>query len=313
MAAATISRRRQLTADGLLLMVTAIWGGTFVMVKGAVSAYPVYQFLAIRFTLATAVLTMVAGGRLRRLGWRGLGAGALIGLLLFAGYALQTVGLQYTSASKAGLITGLSVVMVPVLQSLVIRQKPVVSAWIGVILATLGMVLLTLSSGAGLAPSRGDLIVLGCALAFALHLIAVSIFAPHMDALALTLVQVLVVALLSLGMGLTEGPWLPPTGDVWFAATFTGLLATAVAFGVQNSVQRFTTPTHTALIFAAEPAFAALFGVFLAGETLAARGLIGGLLILAGMVVSELPWRHRRGSRTDAIPAEQASAEGLGN
>jgi len=287
------SRRRQLTADGLLLLVTAVWGGTFVMVKDAIRTYPVYQFLALRFSLATLVLLVVSGGRLRNLGWRGWGAGALIGVVLFAGYALQTIGLQYTSASKAGLITGLSVVMVPVLQSLMARQKAGFAVWAGVAMATAGLALLTLATVDGLSFARGDLIVLGCALAFALHIIAVSVFAPRTDALALTFVQVLVVALLALGMGFTEAPWRAPAGRVSFAAGFTGVLATAVAFAVQNSVQRYTTPTHTALLFAAEPAFAALFGVWLAGETLTPRGLVGGVLILLGTIVNEVPWPGR--------------------
>ena len=287
------SRRRQLSADLLLLLVTAVWGGTFVMVKDAVSAYPVFGFLTVRFALATLALLPVAARRLRRLGWRGWGAGALIGLFLFAGYAAQTIGLRYTSASKTGLITGLSVVIVPLLSAAVIRRRPAAGALLGVGLATVGLVLLTLGPTQGLAIERGDLIVLGCAVGFAAHIVAVSVFAPRMDALALTFVQVLVVAVLSLGASTLEGAWAAPTGPVWFAAAFTGVLATAVAFGSQNVVQRFTTPTHTALIFTAEPVFAAAFGVLLAGEALLARGVAGGILIVAGTVASETEWSER--------------------
>lgn len=287
------SRRRQLSADLLLLLVTAVWGGTFVMVKDAVSAYPVFGFLTVRFALATLALLPVAARRLRRLGWRGWGAGALIGVFLFAGYAAQTIGLRYTSASKAGLITGLSVVIVPLLSAAAIRRRPAPGALLGVALATVGLVLLTLGPTQGLAIERGDLIVLGCAVGFAAHIVAVSVFAPRMDALALTFVQVLVVAVLSLGASTLEGAWAAPTGPVWFAAAFTGVLATAVAFGSQNVVQRFTTPTHTALIFTAEPVFAALFGVLWAGETLLARGVAGGILIVAGTVASEIDWSER--------------------
>lgn len=287
------SRRRQLSADLLLLLVTAVWGGTFVMVKDAVSAYPVFGFLTVRFALATLALLPVAARRLRRLGWRGWGAGALIGLFLFAGYAAQTIGLRYTSASKTGLITGLSVVIVPLLSAAVIRRRPAAGALLGVGLATVGLVLLTLGPTQGLAIERGDLIVLGCAVGFAAHIVAVSVFAPRMDALALTFVQVLTVAVLSLGASYLEGEWTAPTGPVWFAAAFTGVLATAVAFGAQNVVQRFTTPTHTALIFTAEPVFAAAFGVLLAGEALLARGVAGGILIVAGTVASEIEWSER--------------------
>jgi len=291
------SRRRQLIADLLLLLVTAVWGGTFVMVKDAVSAYPVFGFLTIRFALASVALLPVAGGHLRGLGWRGWGAGALIGLFLFAGYGLQTVGLRYTSASKAGLITGLSVVIVPLLSALLIRRRPAPGALLGVGLATVGLVLLTLGPANQLVAERGDLIVLGCALGFALHIVSVSIFAPRMDPLGLTLVQVLTVGLLSLAMSYIEGEWAAPTGPVWFAAAFTGVLATAMAFAAQNLVQRFTTPTHTALIFTAEPVFAAAFGVLLAGETLLPRGLAGGLLIVAATVASEIDWSEQAAAR----------------
>jgi len=280
-------------ADVLLLMVTAIWGGTFVMVKDAVSVYPVFPFLTIRFVLATAGLLIVGARRLRSLSWRGLGAGALIGVFLFAGYALQTIGLQYTSSSKAGLITGMSVVMVPFLSAVVIRRAPGTQAMIGVVLATVGLVLLSLGPVNSLRVERGDLIILGCALGFALHIVSVSVFAPRHDPLALTVVQVATVAVLSGAVSLTGSGWATPSVQVWYAALFTGVLATALAFALQNHLQRFTTPTHTALIFAAEPVFAALFGVWLAGETLTHRGIAGGVLIVAGTLASEVDWSER--------------------
>lgn len=302
------TRRRQLTADLLLFMVTAIWGGTFVMVKDAVSTYPVYHFLAIRFALATVGLAVVAARRVRGLGWRGVGAGALIGLFLFMGYAFQTVGLQYTTASKAGLITGMSVVMVPILSALVIRRAPGRAAVVGVALATVGLVLLTLGPDTQLRVERGDLLVLGCALGFALHIVSVSVFAPRSDPLGLTLVQVATVAALSGAVAFGQGPRPAPTPQAWYAALFTGVLATALAFALQNSLQRHTTPTHTALIFAAEPVFAALFGVWLAGETLLHRGIAGGVLIVAGTLASEVDWSERTARAVSRALGPQVAA-----
>ncbi len=285
------SPRRQILADLLLLGVTAIWGGTFVMVKDAVSGYPVFGFLAIRFALASLTLLLFCARRLRGLSWRDWGAGALIGLFLFAGYALQTIGLQYASASKAGLITGLSVVLVPLLAGLIGRQKPQGAAILGVVLATVGLGLLTVDPSDGLAIEPGDLILLGCAMGFAAHIVAVSVAAPRVDPLALTWVQVTMVAVLSMAIALVDGtPWQIPTSKVWYAAAFTGVLATALAFALQNIMQQFTTSTHTALIFAAEPVFAALFGVLLAGESLLPRGIAGGILIVFGTMISEIPW-----------------------
>lgn len=282
-------KNRQLRADLLLLVITAIWGGTFVMVKGAVSAYPVFPFLTLRFGLAVLALLPLGWRGLRSLDWRGLGSGALIGLFLFAGYAFQTVGLQYTSASKAGFITGLSVVMVPLISALWLRRLPHLRSVMGVLAATIGLALLSLSGHFSLA--KGDLYVLLCALSFALHIVSVGAFAPKADPLGLTLVQVSTVALASAIVSLfTHLPWPSPTPQTWAAAGFTGVLATAVAFAVQTTMQRFTTPTHTALIFTAEPLFAALFAVFFAGDSLTTRSIVGGALIIAGTIISEIRW-----------------------
>ncbi|HHX64324.1 MAG TPA: DMT family transporter [Chloroflexi bacterium] len=287
-----MEKRKQITADLFLLMVTVVWGGTFVMVKDAVSLYPVFRFLTVRFALATLVLLMIGWRRLATLGRRGVVAGVLIGLFLFVGYGLQTMGLQYTSASKAGFITGLSVVIVPILSALVLRRQPAREALLGVTLATVGLALLTLNHSLSIA--RGDLLILACAFSFAAHIVSVSAFAPRVDPLALTIVQVATVAVLSAVVSLLVEPafaW--PTPPVWAAAGFTGILATAVAFAVQNAVQRFTTPTHTALIFTGEPVFAALFGVLLAGDVMTPAAIAGGALIIAGTVISEIRWSER--------------------
>jgi drug/metabolite transporter (DMT)-like permease len=280
---------RQLLADLALLLVALIWGSTFVLVKEAVSLVKPFSFIALRFALATLLMALLFGRRLRALGQRGLLAGALIGLFLTAGYGFQTAGLQYTSASKAGFITGLSVVIVPFAAWLILSHRPTPSALAGVILATIGLVLLSLQMGESLKIKWGDLLVLGCAFSFALHIVTVGVFAPHMDPLALATVQIGVAALISGALALTvEGGWSGFSGSVWFAALFTGLLATSLAFAVQTAAQAFTTPTHTALIFATEPVFAALFGTLLAGERLTGRALLGCGLILAGMLVAEL-------------------------
>ena len=262
------------------------------MVKEATSAYPVFAFLTLRFALATGALLLLGWRRLFSLGWRNVLAGILIGLFLFAGYAFQTVGLQSTSASKAGFITGLSVVLVPVFSTLFLRRSPSWGATFGVGLATLGLGLLSLERD--LRVSFGDLMVLLCALSFALHILSVSIFSPKADSLALTLVQVATVSVVSFLVSIfSDWPLQAPSPQVWGAAAFTGILATALAFFLQTSMQRFTTPTHTALIFTAEPVFAALFGVWLAHDVLGVRHIIGGTLILAGMLASEIRWSER--------------------
>lgn len=342
-----VSRRRQLVADAALLFVTAVWGATFVMVQDAVSSYPVFAFLALRFTLATLVLLPFSlGHRKRSAGGRGAGSGSpeglqsafvdqagwpltrqrlrrhrrtasapvsghgnrpeeepqskfsetlftalapgvLIGLALFAGYAFQTFGLRYTTAAKAGFITGLSVVMVPLGQALFLRRGPERGPVAGVVLATFGLGLLSLQ--ANLSVGLGDLLVLACAVGFASHILLVGRFAPDRQPLQLALVQIATVAVLSSAAALTvERPSAWPAGNVWFAAAFTGVLATSLAFFLQSRAQQATTPTHTALIFAAEPVFAGIFSFLLIGEVLGPRQVVGGLLILAGMLAAEL-------------------------
>lgn len=307
------------------------------MVKDAVASTPVFTFLAIRFTLATAAMLLLLcwPWLTSRLGARSsdntaiqslpppgtderrttngpsvlrppsfvpsslgtqqshtssiapLGPGILIGLFLFASYAFQTSGLQYTTPAKAAFITGLSVVFVPLLATLFWRKLPSPAALLGVLLATVGLAFLSLN--AGLSVNRGDLLVLGCAVALALHILTTGVFAPRSDPLRLAGVQLLTVALLSgLAAVLWENPLILPSRSVWFAAAFTGLLASTFAFGAQTVAQRFTSATHTALIFVSEPVFAALFSYAMGRETLTARAWLGCGLILAGMLAAEL-------------------------
>jgi drug/metabolite transporter (DMT)-like permease len=294
------SRRRQLTADAALLLVTLIWGSTFVMVKNAVASFPVFSFLALRFAFAALALlpfvvlrqrnarANVPEGKATPLLLRAV-APVLLGVALFAGYAFQTAGLHLTTPAKAGFITGLSVVIVPLFSALILRQPPSRNAWLGVGLAVLGLAFLTLQPGLQVAP--GDLLVLACAFAFAAHILLTGRFAPRYDPLALTLGSLITVAILSSAAALIFDRPLDPaalTPSVLFAAAFTGVLATSVAFGLQTSAQRFTTATHTALIFAAEPVFAGLFSFLLIGEVLGLKQVLGCLLILAGMVVAEM-------------------------
>jgi drug/metabolite transporter (DMT)-like permease len=269
-------------------------------VQDAVAVYPVFAFLALRFSLASLVFLPILAHRRPGTSQKPstdrvsrLLPGLLIGSMLFAGYAFQTYGLRWTTPAKAGFITGLSVVMVPLGSAFFLRQRPSRAAWVGVGLATVGLALLTLNQD--LRVARGDLLVLGCAVAFAVHVLLVGHFAPRLSPLNLAAGQIMTVAVLAGGLGLLLGEGIPwPTGPVWFAAIFTGLLATALAFGAQTLAQRFTSPTHTALIFATEPAFAALFSFLLIGEQLTPRALLGCGLILAGMIAAEFRWRPQR-------------------
>jgi drug/metabolite transporter (DMT)-like permease len=271
-----------------LVGVTLVWGSTFVVVKDALTDVGPFEFVAMRFGIAFLTLLLVGRGRLRGLGRLGLRAGLVIGIFLLLGYALQTTGLQFTTASKAGFITGLSILIVPVLAFAILRHQIGPGIIAGVALACAGMYLLSFTGGASF--TLGDVLVLGCAVAFAAHIVSISAFAPRYDPIALSIVQTGFVAIIAAAISaVAERQPLPPAASVaWAPALYTGIVGTAAVLGVQTTIQRFTTPSHAAIIFSLEPVFAALFAWMLVGETLGTNGLIGGGLILTGMVVAEL-------------------------
>lgn len=292
-----------LLADAGLALVTLIWGLTFVIVKDAVAQVPVMTFLAWRFGVGAVALLPLSFRGLRKAGRREWIAGALIGASLFAGYVLQTAGLQWTTASKTGFITGLYVPLVPLFAWPLMREKPSRNAVVGLILATVGLALLSLRGD--LRVEKGDLLVLGCAVAFAWQVVLIAYFAPSMPALTLAQVQIAVVAVASALVAALAGEQLAPLPRaVWGAVAFNGVLATSVALALQNYLQGKTSATHAALIFVLEPVFAAMFGWLLAGETLDLRGWVGSAMILAGMIVGQK--NHRSGD-----PPERPE-EGLG-
>ena len=268
-----------------LLAVTAVWGVTFVQVKDAIALYPIFAFLAVRFAIASATLALPGGRRLVGLGRRGVAIGAGLGVLLAAGYALQTAGLDRTTVSSTGFITGLYVVFTPILVTLLYGARLGAAVWLGVVLSTAGLALL---SGVEAGRLTGDLLVLGGSAAYSLQIVLLERYAPRYEVLALTLMQMLACfagfTLVALALGQVETPrgW-----TVWGALLVTGVFASAVAYLVQTWAQQRTTATRTALVFAMEPVWAAVFGYWLAGDRLGAVGWAGAALIMAGIAVSE--------------------------
>jgi drug/metabolite transporter (DMT)-like permease len=217
-----------------------------------------------------------------------LGRGVIAGIFLFGGYVLQTAGLQYTSASKAGFITGMYVPLVPIIGGLVLQKLPQISELIGIAIACAGMVLLTVQKDI-FDINRGDLLVLGCAAAYSCHILILGRFSPRSNLGVLTVAQIATGALL----GASTFWWIEPvrlawTPNVWLALGVTSLLATALAFFVQTWAQRFSSPTRTVLIFSLEPVFAWLTSYLITGEVLSGRGVAGAVLILIGILVVEL-------------------------
>jgi drug/metabolite transporter (DMT)-like permease len=268
-----------------LIAVTVVWGVTFVQVKDAVEIYPLFAFLAVRFAIATVTLSVPGAGRIRGLGRSGVGAGALLGLLLAAGYALQTAGLERTTVSSTGFITGMYVVLTPVIALFLYRSRIGLAAWGGVALSTAGLAML---SGIHAGSATGDLLVLAGAAVYSLQIVLMERYAPRFDALAFTLVEML-AACVGLGVvAISLGDLSTPRGwTVWGALLVTGVFASALAYLVQTWAQRRTSATRTALAFTMEPVFAALFGYTLAGDRLGAFGWGGCAAIMAGIVLAE--------------------------
>ena len=281
-------------AELLLVLITLIWGATFVVVKGALNDASPLPFIAIRFTLAGILLLLVlARGRIDR---EALVPGLILGIFLSVGYGCQTWGLLSTTPSKAAFITGFSVILVPLLMvfwGFPLRGGSLVAGAFGLA----GLYFLFAPSGpsgpSGLpgigGVNRGDLLVLLGAVAFAVQIVLVGVYTRRVSFLHLVPVQILTVGLLAaVAWPLSPRPVLHLTPRLIVAVIVTAVFATAFAFSVQNWAQQFTPPAHTALIFALEPVFAAITSRLALGEHLGKRVVIGSALILAGMLFSEI-------------------------
>ena len=287
---------KRIFADSVLLLVTFVWGATFVLVQDAVETIPVLSFLAIRFLLSGLLIFMIvfAIPSLRRALadvklWR---TGSVLGLWLFAGYVFQTVGLLYTSPGKAGFITGLNVVLVPIFSIFILHHLPTRFAWLGVTLAAVGLFLLTFGHAGGI--NLGDVLEFFCAISFAMQIVLVGKHTNQFAALPMTAVQITAVGLLSLIAGLithvsfTTSLHSLSNWTVINALWICILFATVLAYFAQMAFQKFTTATRTALVFSMEPVFAALAAFVLIHEVMTVPALIGSALILAGMLVAEI-------------------------
>jgi drug/metabolite transporter (DMT)-like permease len=280
---------KKIRAGILLLITTFFWGVTFTLVKDAITQVDVFVFLSQRFLIAAVLMLPFALFRLDRMNLKLFLYGMILGILLFASYAFQTVALKYTSASNAGFLTGLNVVLVPLFGALLFKLPIGRNIRWGVGLAVAGLFLLC--TNGRLSFNNGDALATICGGCVALHLLFTSRFARHAssDVYLLTVLQLGVVGLLSLAAAGIRGQevlvWHPVL--LW-PLVICVLIATIFAFLVQTSMQKFISPSHTALIFCTEPVFAAFYAYYAAGERLGVFGFSGALLILAGMIVSEL-------------------------
>ena len=276
--------RGSFRADLALAGAAFLFGTTFLVMQDAVADVEPIPFIAVRFAVGALVLLPVALVRGRSEQPRPLVlAGAAAAVALAAGYVFQTTGLQYTTSSVSAFLTYLLVVFVPLLSAVVLRRPPRSATAVGVVLAVLGLWLLT--EGAGIGLGRGEVLSILCALAFAIHILVLSEVANRHDVVVLNALQFGLVALALFVPGLLAGGYAFPA-SAWWAAIYTGVVVNALAFGLQLYGQRRVSASRTALVLMLEPVFAAVLG-YVDGERIGAAGALGAGLILGGILVSE--------------------------
>ena len=284
---------RRTSAELIMVVVAIIWGAVFVFVKNALTEIGPFVFLALRFLLAFVLLITMAWNNIKSIHIGTIRYGCLLGFFLFIGYSGQTVGLKYTTASNAAFITGMSVVLVPILYALINLKKPELRTILTVLGALLGLYLMSFPSN-NLNLSRGDVLELIGALGFALHMIFVDRYSHRHNAVAITSIQILLVGVLSLAIGIACESWPKHLSIVVASAILvTSLFATSLAFLLMNALQKYSTPTRFAVVLTTEPVFAAIAAYLWMGEALTLRAYIGAAIILLSMLISLITRKHR--------------------
>lgn len=287
--------------EAALLLMTVIWGGTFVIVKESLNDISTMLFVAIRFSAAAMIIGAYLFIKKYKVDKKSLAPGFVLGAFLFLGFLFQTIGLKQTTATKSGFITGSLVVMVPLFQTVIEKKLPSVGAQIGTVLVFFGI--LFLSSGGtsitnflselGGSFNLGDTLTLICAAFFALHVVFMDIISPKHDFWILFVTQLVTVSVLSLLVSIIfhsggfESMHIDPTSNLIWGLLYTSLLATCVNFGLQTKFQKVVSPTKAGIIYSFEPIFAAIFAFFLLNEKISNFGLAGSALIFSGLIVSE--------------------------
>ena len=268
-----------------LLAVTAVWGSTFFLLKGVVERVPVTDFLAVRFAIAAVAVWLIAPRSVSRLTAVERRNGVLLGLLYGGAQVLQTVGLQTTSASVSGFVTGMYVVFTPLLGAVLLQARIGRTVWTAVVLATAGLAVLSLQ---GLAVGTGEALTLASAVLYAAHIVGLGVWSTSRSAIGLTVVQLVTVTLVCGAGAAPGGVVLPSTAGDWASLLYMAVVAGAMALVVQTWAQAHLPATRAAIIMTMEPVFAGLFAVLFGGERLGLRVVVGGAMVLTAMYLVEL-------------------------
>ncbi|KAF0153008.1 MAG: DMT family permease [Ignavibacteria bacterium] len=290
------------TAEAALVLMTIIWGGTFVIVKESLNDISSMLFIAIRFAIASLLLIAFLFVKKIEVERNTILPGIMLGVFLFSGFFFQTLGLKLTTATKSGFITGTLIVFIPFVQILVERKFPSKGVLIGAAIVILGLLFLS-SGGASIATfiselgasfNLGDMLTLICAFFFAVHIVYIDVYSPKHNFWVLLTTQLTTVAVLGFAASLlffglsVEALHIDLTKYLLFGLLYTSLLATLFNIGIQTRFQKVVSPTKAGIIYSFEPIFAAVFAFFLLGEKISNFGLLGCVLIFFGLIVAEL-------------------------
>ncbi len=284
------TRRTSLLASLALLAMTASWGSTFFLIRDLLERVPTLDFLAVRFLVAAAAMLLVAPRAVARLSPESRRHAVVLGGVYGVAQVLQTTGLAHTPASVSGFITGMYVVMTPLLAAVLLRTRIGGLTWVAVAIAAGGLAVLTLD---GVSMGYGEAITLMSAVLYALHIVGLGAWSDPRQALGMSIVQITVIAALCSIATIPDGVVLPSTGADWASVVYMALVAGAAAMLAQTWAQAHLPPTRSAIIMSMEPVFAATFAVWLGGEPTTLRMVGGGLMVLTAMLLVELAPRRK--------------------
>ncbi|MGD1044969.1 MAG: EamA family transporter [Bacteroidota bacterium] len=274
-------------AESYLLSLTIIWGSTFVLTKFILENASPFVYVAARFFIASILFAAFFFRRLRTISKDAVVKGLVLGVLLFLGFMLQTIGMKFTTASKSAFITGLMVVFTPIFQLVIERKAPKIGNIIGVVLVAIGLYLLTSPKGSEF--NIGDALTLVCAVLFSIYTVYLGVYGKDHDPAHLTFIQFASTAILAaIAIPFLETAYMNLTDNFLLNLAYLAVMPTVVALYVMAKYQKYTTPTRSAIIYSMEPPIAAIFAFFIVGEQIGMVGIVGGILILSGLIVSEL-------------------------
>lgn len=295
---------RQFKADLLLFMITVFWGVSYVLTKMGLGAFEPFNLTALRFIIAFGVSAPVFGRHIVKADAKTYKYAFILAVILFAVFMCMTFGLEYTTASNAGFLQSLTVIIIPLISFTVLKQKIERKVIAGVCLAVVGIALLTLDTR--LQVNFGDLLCLLCAALFAVHVVVTEVYTRNVDSVALGVLQLGFVALFSTTFSLAVESFTLP-GDLmsWIVVLALSILCTAVGYIVQTTAQRYTSAIHTGLILSLEPVFSAVFSYIILKEVLAPKGYVGAAVLLAGVLIAELDSGKKTAGKTKQTDSEK--------